>query len=167
MSVLIGMSANVKGESFEIQQGELTIGRSSDNDIIVDNPSVSGHHCSLTRSGDRYTVKDNGSTNGTRVNSKEIVQATLKPKDLLQVGSVEFIFDAEYAETDDDGTATPAAEVEVESGPVEAPDSFENISPFGTRNKQQKGIWTVLVAVMAVLAVLVVTLFFIKLLGTN
>jgi pSer/pThr/pTyr-binding forkhead associated (FHA) protein len=160
------MSANVKGESFEIQQGELTIGRSSDNDIIVDNPSVSGHHCSLIRSGDRYTIKDNGSTNGTRVNSKETMEATLKPKDLVQVGSVEFIFDAEYAETDE-AESTSNTEVEVEAGPVEAPESFENISPFGTRNKQKKGIWTVLVAVMAVLAVLVVALFFIKLMGTN
>lgn len=166
MSVLIGMSANVKGESFEIQQGELSIGRSSDNDIIVDNPSVSGHHCSLIRSGDRYTIKDNGSTNGTRVNSKETMEATLKPKDLVQVGSVEFIFDAEYVETDEEET-TSNAEVEVEAGPVEAPESFENISPFGTRNKQQKGIWTILVAVMAVLAILVVALFFIKLMGTN
>jgi pSer/pThr/pTyr-binding forkhead associated (FHA) protein len=166
MAVLIGMSGEVKGQSFEIEEGELTIGRSEDCTITLNNPTVSGHHCSLIRENDRYTLKDNGSTNGTRVNSKDITESVLSPKDLVQVGSVEFMFDAEHVEAVETN-AYAETQVEVAPGPAAAPESFANISPFGTRRKESKGIWFVLITIVGILALVVVALFFFKLATTG
>jgi len=156
MASLIGMSGDLKGQVFEFDSNELTIGRSDDNTIIVNNASVSGHHCCIVREGDKYTLRDNGSTNGTRVNSKDVVEAVLKPKVLIQVGSVEFMFNADYVESgpeDEEEEAPPAqTQVEVAPGPAEAPDSFANVSPFGARRKEPKGMWFVLILVVGILA---------------
>lgn len=60
----------------------LRIGRTSDNDIVVSYPEVSGHHATLTRNFDGSTVlTDNGSTNGTFVNGVRISSQILRPGD--------------------------------------------------------------------------------------
>ena len=166
MAVLIGMSGEVKGQSFEIEGNELKIGRSQDCNVPLNNPTVSGHHCSIYRDGDRYTLKDHDSTNGTRLNSRDIEETPLKPKDLVQVGSVEFMFDAEHVEVVETN-AYADTQVEVAPGPAAAPDSFANISPFGTRRKESKGIWFLLITVVGVLALIGVILFFVKLATTG
>ncbi|MFH0954369.1 MAG: FHA domain-containing protein [Verrucomicrobiota bacterium] len=166
MAALIGMSGDVKGKTYPIDRDVINIGRSKDNAIVIDNPTVSGHHCSITRDGERHVLRDLESTNGTRLNSRDVTEARLRPKDLVQVGSVEFIFDSEkldavethsYAET----------HVEVAPGPAAAPESFDSISPFGTRRKESKGFWFLLIAVVGLLALVVVVLYFIKLVTTQ
>jgi len=162
MAVLIGMSGEVKGQTFEIEGPEFTIGRSQDCAISLNNPTVSGHHCTITQEDDRFTLRDNGSTNGTRLNSREAKDAQLKPKDLVQVGSVEFMFDAENIEVVETN-AYAEAQVEITPGPATAPDSFSNISPFGTRRKESKGLWFLIITVVGVLALIGVVVVFIKL----
>ena len=166
MAVLIGMSGEVKGKTFQIDRSEITLGRSKDNVIVLDNSTVSGHHCAVAHEGERYILRDKESTNGTRLNAREVSEAILKPKDLIQVGSVEFLFDAEeglavdthsYAET----------QVEVAAGPAAAPDSFANISPFGARRKENRGLWFLLIALVGLLALVGVVFFFITLVTTG
>lgn len=166
MAALIGMSGDVKGKTFPIDRDAITIGRSKDNTIPIDNPTVSGHHCSIIRDGDRYLLRDLESTNGTRLNSKDVTESKLRPKDLLQVGSVEFLFDADQMEALETHSYAEA-HVEVAPGPVAAPESFANISPFGARHKESKGIWLLLIAVIGLLALVVVVLFFVKLVTTG
>ncbi len=166
MAVLIGMSGDVKGKTFPIDRDEITLGRSKDNTIMLDNPTVSGHHCCVVRDGDRYLLRDLESTNGTRLNSKEVTESKLRPKDLIQVGSVEFLFDAEGADAVETHSYAET-HVEVTPGPVTAPDSFANISPFGARRKETKGIWLVLIAAVGVIALVAVVWFFIKLVTTG
>jgi pSer/pThr/pTyr-binding forkhead associated (FHA) protein len=166
MAVLIGMSGDVKGQTFEIDKDEIRIGRSQECAIILNNPTVSGVHCIIHRDGDRYTVTDEKSTNGTRVNSKEISESALKPKDLLLVGSVEFMFDGENVEAVETHTYAEA-QVEVAPGPATAPASFENISPFGTRRKESKGMWFLLITVIGALALIAVIAVFVKLAMTG
>lgn len=154
MAVLIGMSADVKGKNFSIDKSPFTIGRSNDNSIPVDNISVSGHHCAIVTEGDRYTLRDTGSTNGTRVNNKDIKEAVLRPKDLVQVGSVEFLFNAEGAAIDEaeDAGEFPKTEVVVAEGPAEQPASFSSISPFGARRRESAGKWTLIIVLVGVVA---------------
>ena len=38
-------------KEYEIQKSSMTIGRRSDNDIIIDNPAVSSHHCKIIMMG--------------------------------------------------------------------------------------------------------------------
>ncbi len=166
MAVLIGMSGEVKGQTFEIEGNELTLGRSQECHVPLNNPTVSGVHCSIVRDGDRYTLRDNGSTNGTRLNSREIKESPLKPKDLVQVGSVEFMFDAEHVDVVETN-AYAETQVEVAPGPAAAPDSFANISPFGARRKESKGLWFLAITIVGILALIGVILFFVKLATTG
>jgi predicted component of type VI protein secretion system len=166
MAALIGMSGDVKGKTFRIDRDAITIGRNKDNTISIDNPTVSSHHCSIVRNGDRYLLRDLESTNGTRLNSKDVAESKLRPKDILQVGSVEFLFDSEPMETVEAHDYS-GAHVEVAPGPTAAPESFANISPFGARHKESKSFWLLLIAVIGFLAMVVVVLFFVKLVTTG
>ena len=64
------------------------IGGEADCDIVVDRPSVSRHHCRLTRLPDgSYTVEDLGPTNGTYVNGQRIlVESTVSRRDAITLG---------------------------------------------------------------------------------
>ena len=47
---------------------KITIGRSSDNDVVVDNKLASRYHAIIQKIKNAYFIKDNDSTNGTFVN---------------------------------------------------------------------------------------------------
>jgi pSer/pThr/pTyr-binding forkhead associated (FHA) protein len=166
MAVLVGMSEHVKGKTVEIGDEPVTIGRKADNAFALDDSTVSGHHCVVGRENGQYFVRDLGSTNGTRLNNKEAKQETLKPKDILHIGSVEFMFDASPGENITVEKAQPA-NVEITPGPATAPQSFENISPFGARKSESKGLWFLLMAAIGLVALAAVILFFFKLLSES
>ena len=166
MAALIGMSGDVKGKTFPIDRDVFTVGRSKDNAVMLDNPTVSGHHCSIIRDGDRFLLRDLESTNGTRLNAKEVTESKLRPKDLVQIGSVEFIFDSERLDAVETHSYAEA-HVEVAPGPVSAPETFNSISPFGARQSDSKGVWFLLIAVVGLLALVVVVLYFVKLVTTK
>lgn len=164
MAVLIGMSQEVKGKNVEIREDQISIGRKEDNTIPVDNPTVSGHHCLILHTDHRFMVRDLRSTNGTRVNNKEVKgeDVAIKPKDIIQVGSVEFMFDAAQGEVSID-EPVKTTDVEVAPGPAAAPESFGNISPFGARRSESKGLWFLVIAALSLLALGAVAWFFFKL----
>jgi hypothetical protein len=57
---------------WSLAQPSTTIGRSEDNDIVVDDRWVSRHHARIRVDGPQYIVEDLGSKNGTLVNGKRI-----------------------------------------------------------------------------------------------
>jgi hypothetical protein len=64
----------------------LSLGRAMDNDVIVDDSSVSRHHARLDPRGDHWMIEDLGSTHGTFVNSQPVSASLLRPGDRLQLG---------------------------------------------------------------------------------
>ena len=62
------------------------IGRSSKNDLFLDQESVSRHHARITFDGKHHWVQDLASTNGTYVNDEIIREKRLRDGDLLRVG---------------------------------------------------------------------------------
>lgn len=70
-------------KEYELNDFAITVGRTPDNDIVIDNPAVSGHHCKITVVGDGYYVEDLISTNGTYLNNKRTVKARLKHNDVV------------------------------------------------------------------------------------
>src|SRR6266851_2763085 len=63
-----------------------TIGRLSDNTVVIDNAAVSGHHACVFSDGDQLVVEDLQSSNGTFVNGTRVSRHTLLHGDVVQVG---------------------------------------------------------------------------------
>ena len=68
---------------------ELSIGRSRECQILIDDISVSRRHATLIISEGTYQIIDNSSTNGTYVNGSKIHGSrSLQHNDILKVGNV-------------------------------------------------------------------------------
>ncbi|MDR2971724.1 MAG: FHA domain-containing protein [Bacteroidales bacterium] len=66
----------------------ITIGRSSDNNIIINDSCVSRHHCKIILENGQFRILDNGSTCGIYVNGKKINgDFFLKPNDTVRIGN--------------------------------------------------------------------------------
>ncbi len=75
-----------------IEKTPLTIGRKSDNDVIIDNMAVSGRHARVILQGNTYVIEDLQSTNGTMLNDKRIINAGLKHEDQIVIGQHTIVF---------------------------------------------------------------------------
>ena len=75
-----------------IEKPTMTVGRKPDNDIVIDNPAISGHHCQIVKKGDTYYVEDLESTNGTFVNEKRIMKAGLHHNDVVGLARHSLVF---------------------------------------------------------------------------
>jgi len=67
------------------------IGRSADNDIVIDDPRVSSHHARLIVSGSQTLIQDVGSSSGTFVNSPDhdaTLASPITAKDVVFLGSL-------------------------------------------------------------------------------
>ena len=80
------------GEHFLPEGERTTIGRSPDNEIFLDDVTVSRKHAVLIRRGDEFFIEDLGSLNGTYVNRKRIESARLESGDEVQVGKYRLTF---------------------------------------------------------------------------
>lgn len=160
MAVLIGMTSTVKGKKFELTHDETFIGRNDQNHIPVDDSSISGRHCSVVRNGNRYMLVDLGSTNGTRLNGSSITKVGLRPKDIVQVGSVELMFDGQDVEVDT-SAASDTAKIEVTAEPVHIPQNFHTASPFGNPRDTRKP-WIILTIGLIVLVVAALVFFIVR-----
>ncbi len=79
------------GRSYTMSGDSLTIGRSQDSDLVLDDPQVSRNHARLTRKGNTLLVEDLGSTNGTLVNGRRITGPhSLQPTETIAIGSTVF-----------------------------------------------------------------------------
>ena len=57
---------NAQPYRFSLDRKVVRIGRSTDNDIVIDCPSVSSHHCEMKRIDGGYILEDKDSTNGIK-----------------------------------------------------------------------------------------------------
>jgi pSer/pThr/pTyr-binding forkhead associated (FHA) protein len=69
-----------------IGSSEVSIGRSPDNGLVIDNPSVSNYHARVFNEEGRLMLEDFGSLNGTFVNGQRVKMVMLKPGDSVVVG---------------------------------------------------------------------------------
>lgn len=69
--------------------GPVVVGRSPSSDVVISEPFVSATHARFTLTGPALVIEDLGSTNGTLVNGRNIVEpTTLRDGDDVQVGDV-------------------------------------------------------------------------------
>ena len=63
-----------------------TIGRKPDNDIVIDNQAISGHHAELIKSNNALAIEDLGSLNGTYLNGQKVSKSELYDGDIVSLG---------------------------------------------------------------------------------
>ena len=71
----------------------LTIGRSPDNAVIIDNPAVSGHHARVFSESGAVILEDLNSTNGTYVNGQPTNRRVLRSGDVLLIGKHQLLYE--------------------------------------------------------------------------
>lgn len=105
----------------------MTIGRSRDNDIVLDNPGVSSHHAVVETRGGTHVLVDQGSTNGTFINNKRLQEQQLAFRDEIQIYNfvLKYMPRARLAATDEPGdepkvASEHAATVEITISDVNA-----------------------------------------------
>ena len=82
----------IAGRAVPIDQPFITLGRSIDNDIILESDDVSRQHAQIKLRQGRYVLTDLNSANGTRVNGQPITEHVLHDGDLIQLAGVEILF---------------------------------------------------------------------------
>lgn len=74
-----------------IPAGGLTIGRTSDNQIVVNDPLASRRHARLVKGNEGLVLEDVGSANGTFVNGRREQRVALRERDIVTIGNVDFV----------------------------------------------------------------------------
>jgi ABC-type multidrug transport system ATPase subunit len=72
--------------------GALTIGRATDNDIVIQDVLASRHHAFLTQTPLGTEIRDAHSINGTFVNGVRVGSAVLTEGDVVTIGNVDLVF---------------------------------------------------------------------------
>lgn len=81
-----------KGSRFLVTAEGVTIGRSPESSIFLDDVTVSRKHASIEKSGTGFTFKDSGSLNGSYVNNESVTEKVLLSGDEIQIGKFHLLF---------------------------------------------------------------------------
>src|SRR5512139_40365 len=129
---LIMRSGPTPGAAFTLEGDQLTIGRDSTNEIVINDAEVSRKHARLTFQGGKYVLEDLGSTNGTFVNGQRLTSATvLKPGDVVSLGE-QIVLMYEGLSVDSGSTVIGRKAVRPAPAPAPAAQAAATPAPAGT-----------------------------------
>ena len=159
MSKIVIFLPDVGEVVHDLTEAQISVGRTAESAICIDDASVSVHHAEFVLTGGQYTLRDLGSTNGIRVNGKAVSEAVLSPGDRVRFGSVEGVFEPDAAKRD---TQPLPPQESVPASQSQKPSDFGNSSPFKRKAVQKNPVKSAAIAAGAVaLAALVVALIFV------
>ncbi|MBN1863822.1 MAG: FHA domain-containing protein [Victivallales bacterium] len=108
-------------ESYELNPDGTTLGRETDNDIILQEGEISRHHARIIQKDGKWIFKDLGSSSGTKVNDipvKDSEQA-LNPGDVILIGRHRLKFETGICDvTIMGGLQAPQTEIPAEVKPA-------------------------------------------------
>ena len=101
--LILSMNGQTMAE-YNMSKERYTIGRLPDNDVRIDNATVSGHHSLIINILSDSFLEDLNSTNGTYVNGKLIKKHALQHGDVVTVGKhqLRYVYAVNDEEDDDD-----------------------------------------------------------------
>lgn len=86
---IVVLSGVARGEEHVMVHDHLRIGKSTENDFVLDDETVSRFHCEIMREPRGFLLRDKKSTNGTLLDGAEVREAFLRPGAIVTVGKVE------------------------------------------------------------------------------
>lgn len=103
-------------------RGQVKVGREKDNTIVVADQKVSRHHATLEPIDDTFIIHDQGSANGTFVNSVRIGQPTrLHHHDKVRLGDTTFLFTTSRPEAATLSEPLPSGAIAASPSPSQPP----------------------------------------------
>jgi hypothetical protein len=81
-----------KDRVFTLRAALTTIGRGTDNDLVLESTDVSRHHARIEFAGGYWRIVDLGSTNGTKVNGQPVRESYLRLGDRIDFGTLQLEF---------------------------------------------------------------------------
>ncbi len=135
---LTAISGPSAGRGLAMASALATVGRHPTNDLVLDDPRVSGVHLELQRVLDRVHVRDAGSTNGTWIGAHRVIEAELAAGAEITVG-------ATVLRVDKDDEAMPARRSSAGSFGELVGESTEMLELFATLERIAPKDLTVLV----------------------
>jgi pSer/pThr/pTyr-binding forkhead associated (FHA) protein len=103
-------------QSVPLDRPMLTIGRLKENDVVIDNLSVSRLHARIVLEGERVFLEDQGSGNGCLVNGRRVDRAPIAPGDEILIGKHELVL-VEPGDGPEAGDAAPSPSGGAEHSP--------------------------------------------------
>ena len=80
------------GQDFKLYVGKNKVGSAPGCDILVNDSSISGEHTTILFRDHEFLIKDNFSTNGTKINGAMVDEGKLNDGDELKLGNTSFKF---------------------------------------------------------------------------
>ena len=108
---------------FPLETGVYILGRSSKCDLVLRNDTVSRRHAEITVRGTTLIVRDLGSSNGTFIEGRRVVEGSIRLRQLVRFGGVSFLLVA-LAETDEKPVETDSDNETAKSPTEESPEEF-------------------------------------------
>ncbi len=105
VAVLIAEKGNNDNPHFLLDKPRVDLGRGSDNDLVISDPSVSKKHATIRLVDNNWELTDNYSSNGIIVNGRSVKKIFLEYGDKIEIGGSILRFERE-AEQDEDGDHT-------------------------------------------------------------
>lgn len=115
-------SGRKKGFTFEVTDEEVRIGRKKENDVVLDDESVSGYHARIGLKGDDVIVEDCDSVNGIELNGKPAKKSALSIGDVITIGMTQItVVPDEEEEEAEEKTKRSKADEDEEDEPEDQP----------------------------------------------
>ena len=115
--MILSLDGQVLAE-YNMSKERYTVGRLQDNDIRIDNPTISGHHSLVINILNDSFLEDLNSTNGTYVNGRLIKKHALQNGDVVTVGRHQLRFVDGTVDEEDEFASTMV--IERQAGGIEA-----------------------------------------------
>ena len=112
---------NAQPYRFSLDRKVVSLGRGSDNDIVIDSGSVSGKHAEMHRVEGGYELADLGSTNGIKCDGSRQQKVALRSGMTVKLGDVAFDFTLSEEELEAIGHERPMLPPILKEAEVEAP----------------------------------------------
>jgi pSer/pThr/pTyr-binding forkhead associated (FHA) protein len=92
--------ADQRFEAYWLTDKQVAIGSGDDNQLTLNDPSVSPRHARIVATSDGFVIKDNGSHLGTFVNGEPVAQAKVAAGDVVRLGEIKFTLEDPMAGLD-------------------------------------------------------------------